>query len=84
MMNEINYKTMAAVGAAAALMAFAVTGFAEEPAKTMDKAGHRMEEAANTVEDKTCETVNGKVQCAGKKMKHKIKKASNRVKESVE
>lgn len=35
------------------------------------------------IKDKTCELVDGKMSCAGKKMKHKVENAADDVKDAV-
>jgi uncharacterized protein YjbJ (UPF0337 family) len=34
--------------------------------------GEKAKETVHNVQDKTCEMINGKLQCAGKKIKHKV------------
>lgn len=62
--------------------------FAEQTAgEKVEKAGRdaktRGKKAARKLEDKTCEMVNGKLECVGAKVKNKSKNASDKVEDAV-
>ena len=68
----------------AALSLFAVSAVAEET--TMEKVETGTNKAADSVKstyrdakDKVCETINGKVECVAKKVKHKAQNAADAV-----
>ena len=42
-----------------------------------DEAGNSVKKTYRSAKDKTCEMVNGKMQCLGKKIKHKLENASD-------
>jgi len=44
-----------------------------------DKAGDSVKKAYRKVKDKTCEMVNGKMECVAKKIKHKAKNAADAI-----
>lgn len=43
-----------------------------------------VKKGARAIQDKTCEMINGKIQCLGKKMKHKIENATDDIKDKSE
>lgn len=47
-------------------------------------AKKNLKKGARAVKDKTCEWVNGKMECAAKKLKHKAQNASDEVKDKVD
>ncbi len=64
------------------------------PARSEETVGEKMNEAASDtkkavkksarkVKDKTCELVNGKMECAGKKLKHKAQNVGDEVEDAV-
>lgn len=44
---------------------------------TADEVGNAVKKSVRTAKDKTCEMINGKMQCLGKKIKHKLENASD-------
>ena len=46
---------------------------------TADEAGNSVKKTYRNAKDKTCEMVNGKMQCLGKKIKHKMENASDAI-----
>jgi hypothetical protein len=56
--------------------------------KDVKEAGHdtkrAMKKAGRKVHDKTCEMVNGKMSCAGKKLKHGVQNAGDKVEDAVD
>lgn len=73
----------------AATMSVAAVGFAEE--STMEKVGTTGNKTMDSVKktgraasDKACEMVDGKMKCAGKKMKHKMQNAKDATGTKVE
>lgn len=72
----MKFSSVLAVSTLAVGLQWCATSFAEET--TMEKAGTTTQKGVNAVKktyrgalDKGCEMVNGKVECAGKKLKHK-------------
>ena len=74
---------------AAALSFTGYSAFAEEPSTT-EKAAATVKEAASdtgkgakklgrNIKDKTCEMVNGKMECAAKKVKHGVQNVGDEV-----
>jgi hypothetical protein len=45
-----------------------------------NKATDKVKSSYRNVEDRACEMINGKMECAGKKIKHKIKNGSDEIK----
>lgn len=43
-----------------------------------------MRKGSRKVQDKTCEMVNGKMECAGKKAKHAVQNAGDKVEDAVD
>jgi hypothetical protein len=52
----------------------------KESVKDVKRGARRTTRA---VKDKTCELVNGKMECAGKKLKHKVQNVGDDVKDAV-
>lgn len=67
-----------------------LSSFAEEPTvkESVQEAGRdakkEVKKGARAVQDKTCEMVNGKMQCLGKKAKHKMENAVDEVKDKTD
>ena len=79
---------IATIAAVSAFLAVAPKAFAEE------STGDKVKQDANEMKtgakkmgreasDKTCEMVNGKMQCAGKKMKHAVENTTDSAKDKV-
>lgn len=78
------------------MAAFALsTAFAALPVRAEETLGEKVEEGASdtgkaikksarNVKDKTCEMVNGKLECAGKKLKHRAKNAADEINDKAE
>lgn len=47
-------------------------------------AGKNLKKAGRKVKDKTCEWVDGKMQCAGKKVKHKMQNMGDEIKDKTD
>jgi hypothetical protein len=68
---------IAAFASSTAIAADAVTETGRDVSKNAKKAGR-------DVQDATCNMVNGKMECAGKKAKHKIQNATDEVKDKAD
>lgn len=55
----------------------------EDVAEAAQDAKKTVRKGARNVKDKTCELVNGKMECAGKKLKHKAQNVGDEVKDAV-
>ncbi len=57
------------------------SAFANESSvsQTAGDAGNAVKKTYRNAKDKTCEMINGKMQCLGKKIKHKMENASDEV-----
>ena len=55
----------------------------EKVEDTYDAAKNKTKEAYREVKDEACELVNGKMECAGQKMKHKAKNMKDDVEDEV-
>jgi|GEM_PF-3129653 len=53
---------------------------AEKVDTKVNEAMDSATEGVHKIQDKTCETINGKMECVGKTMKHKMKDGGNKVK----
>lgn len=67
-----------------ASLGFSLSAFAEETkgekAETaMNKTADNVKKGFRSTKDKTCEMVNGKMECVAKKMKHKVQNAADSV-----
>jgi gas vesicle protein len=79
----------ASVAALAAFISLAPKAFADET--TGDKVKQDAEQVKTSTKklgreasDKTCEMVNGKMQCAGKKVKHSLQNTGDAAKDKVD
>jgi hypothetical protein len=66
-----------------AIISFGIFSLAEETVKEkvdtgFNKAVDSTKEAYRNVDDQACEMINGKMQCLGKKIKHKVKTMSEK------
>lgn len=74
-------KQIATIG----LLSLNLTAFAEEPTlgqkvdQQTNKASDAIKKTARKIDDKVCETVNGKIECAAKKVKHSIQNTTDSV-----
>lgn len=79
----------------AAALFGALIGFAPAYSFADNTVGEKAEEAANdtgravkkgarAVQDKSCELVNGKMECAGKKLKNKAKNAVDKAEDAID
>lgn len=75
-------------------LVFAIPAVHAEDSK-MEKAGDAISEGAKDVKrgakkagrkvkDETCELVNGKMECAGKKLKHKVQNAGDKLEDAAD
>lgn len=62
-------------------LAEGVVSTANEAAKDTGKA---LTKGARNLKDKTCEMMDGKMKCAGKKLKHKMQNAGDEVSDKVD
>ena len=65
------------------VVSFSTSAFSEETATEKveiqaEKATNSVKRGYRRVKDKTCELVDGKMNCVGKKIKHKLQNASDR------
>lgn len=51
---------------------------------TAQKAGNSVKKVYRSAKDKTCEMIDGKMQCAGKKLKHKVENVTDEAKTKIE
>ncbi|MGZ3710703.1 MAG: hypothetical protein ACXVBE_03065 [Bdellovibrionota bacterium] len=58
-------------------------GVAADVKEGAQDAGKSIRKGARKVKDKTCELVNGKMNCAVKKLKHKAQNAGDEVKDKL-
>ena len=74
-----NLKIMKSVLAMTFAFHLGSSAFASESSvsQAADDAGNSVKKTYRNAKDKTCEMVNGKMQCLGKKIKHKIENASD-------
>lgn len=56
----------------------------EEAKETWNDTKRGTKKAVREVKDKTCEMVNGKMECAAKKVKHSIQNGTDKVEDAVE
>lgn len=86
-MKSFNRLFLAAV-LAFSFMAGLSTAAAETVGEKASEVGHDMKKetkkAYRKVKDKTCEMVNGKMECAAKKVKHKVQNGMDEVSDKVE
>ncbi len=52
--------------------------------ETMNDAKRSAKKAARDAKDKTCELVNGKMECAAKKVKHSIQNGADKVEDAID
>jgi len=50
----------------------------------MNDTKRGVKKAARAAEDKTCELVNGKMECAAKKVKHSIQNGADKVEDAID
>lgn len=62
---------------------FADDGVKEEMAETARDAKKETKKTMRKVKDKTCEMVNGKMECTKKKIEHKIENVTDEVKDKT-
>jgi uncharacterized membrane protein YtjA (UPF0391 family) len=84
-MNTMAFALMLAIASGP----IAMKAFAEETVKSDAKElGNDVKRGTNkavrTVKDKTCEMINGKMECAVKKAKHSIQNGADKVEDAVE
>lgn len=82
-------KTILTSLAMGALLATSAVSMADETVKEKaHEAAHDTKRAAKKtarkVKDKTCEMVNGKMECAGKKIKHSAQNAGDKIEDAVD
>jgi hypothetical protein len=56
----------------------------EKAQEAVKDTGRAMKKGARSVKDKTCELANGKMECAGKKLKHKAKNTMDKVEDATD
>lgn len=61
----------------------AVTFTAGVSTAVAETVGEKVSDGVETVKDESCKMVNGKMECAAKKMKRKVKKGVDKVKEEA-
>jgi hypothetical protein len=88
---QLNLKTLFTVLVTTTLIgAYTVNhAYADESVKeSVKEAGsdskRAMKKAGRSVKDKTCEMVDGKMKCAGKKLKHGVKNTGDKVEDAVD
>lgn len=64
--------------------AYAEETMKEKAKETMNDAKRGAKKAARAAEDETCELVNGKMECAAKKVKHKIQNGADKVEDAMD
>jgi type II secretory pathway pseudopilin PulG len=67
--------------AASSMPAFAEDSVKQDVKEAAQDTGKAMKKAGRKVKDETCEMVNGKMECAAKKMKHKVQNAADEAKD---
>lgn len=72
-----------------ALSLMSLNSFAEESLKSKAKeagndASRSVKKGTRAVKDKTCELVNGKMECAAQKVKHSLQNAGDKVEDAVD
>ncbi len=72
---------LAGLVAVAVVPAFAADSVKEDVKEAAHDTGKAMKKAGRKVKDETCEMVNGKMECAAKKAKHKIQNAADEIKD---
>lgn len=86
---KLNFKVLVMALAVGFVVAPATRSFAEETlgektTEAVKDTKRGAKKAARDVKQKGCELVNGKMECAGKKVKNKIKDAGDSVEDAVE
>jgi len=56
----------------------------EKAEEAVNDTGRAVKKGARSVKDKTCELVNGKMECAGKKLKNKAKNTVDKVEDATD
>lgn len=79
MKNELMIATVFAVGVSLTTIAQAKETMGEKVQATANKATDQVKKGARKVQDKACEMVNGKMECAAQKAKHKVQNAADSV-----
>ena len=59
-------------------------GLGEKVNESAKDTGKAVRKGARSLKDKTCEMVDGKMNCAAKKLKHKAQNAGDEVKDKVD
>ena len=71
-------------GLQGAQYAYADKTVKEKAKETMNDAKRGANKAARSAKDETCELVNGKMECAAKKVKHKIQNGADTVEDAID
>jgi len=86
-MNKIYKKqiiaTVFALGLVLSTIAQAEETVVEKTQAVGTKALNKVKKGARAASDEVCETINGKVQCVAKKMKHKAQNAADSIEAKV-
>lgn len=56
----------------------------EKASEAANDTGRAAKKAGRAVKDKTCEMVNGKMECAAKKVKHSIQNGADNVEDAID
>jgi hypothetical protein len=88
-MNVIKWTEIALLAGSLAIgVAFSSMAGAEGVKEEVQEVGRDTKKVAKKtarkVDDKTCEMVNGKMECAGKKVKHGVQNAGDEVKDKAD
>jgi hypothetical protein len=77
--------TMALVGSSTLNNAFAADETVKEKVTEAGKDTKRaMKKGARKIKDETCEMVNGKMKCMGKKIKHEAQNVGDKIEDAVD
>ena len=83
MLRKITQCTFLALALSATMPA--VRAFAEEAVKeAASDTAKATKKGVRKIKDKTCKMVNGELECAAKKVKHKVENASDEAKDKAE
>lgn len=82
--NLMGLLALSLFGLQATQVAYADETVKEKAKETMNDAKRGAKKAARAAEDKTCELVNGKMECAAKKVKHSIQNGADKVEDAMD
>jgi hypothetical protein len=81
---SLSLLAVSAAGILTAQTAFADETVKEKAKEVANDTKRGVKKGARAVEDKACEMVNGKMECAAKKVKHSIQNGADNVEDAID